>query len=283
MERSCTDVWMCIIFFLFFVGMFATAIYGYIHGDPSKLITPFDSDGNQCGTGELSEFKYIWWPNPVSSINSAACVVECPQEDDLSNCFENSKIEECPISTNNSTLYLERFCLPDGMSDVILENFLSDGLTKYMGDMVICWWVFLVMSLIILVLCIIYLILLRCFAKPMIYISFTLILVLLVGGGAYVFSQSKNYEDGDNTKSVMKWMGILLWIIACIYLVILLCCCGRIRMGIAIMEATSNFVRDTMSIFFVPIIFFAFIIVWIFYWVISAVYVYSVGEVKGLG
>jgi hypothetical protein len=45
MNRKCTDWWMCVIFFVFFLGMFATAGYGYKNGDPSKLITPFDIDG----------------------------------------------------------------------------------------------------------------------------------------------------------------------------------------------------------------------------------------------
>ena len=58
MDRKCTDWWMCIIFFLFFLGMFATAAYGYAKGDPWQLITPFDSKsnltnlinlGNKCG------------------------------------------------------------------------------------------------------------------------------------------------------------------------------------------------------------------------------------------
>lgn len=47
MERSCTDKLMCIIFTLFFCGMFATAAYGYKFGDPSRIITPYDSDGKQ--------------------------------------------------------------------------------------------------------------------------------------------------------------------------------------------------------------------------------------------
>ena len=45
MERTCTDVFMCLIFTVFFCGMFATAAYGYAFGQPSKLITPFDSSG----------------------------------------------------------------------------------------------------------------------------------------------------------------------------------------------------------------------------------------------
>lgn len=49
MDRSCTDVFICMIFVVFSCGMFATAAYGYAKGDPYKLITPFDVDGNQCG------------------------------------------------------------------------------------------------------------------------------------------------------------------------------------------------------------------------------------------
>ncbi len=36
---------MCLIFFIFFLGMFGTAGYGYVKGDPMKLLTPFDASG----------------------------------------------------------------------------------------------------------------------------------------------------------------------------------------------------------------------------------------------
>jgi hypothetical protein len=32
MNRRCTDVFMCLLFFLFFCGLFATAAYGYKNG-----------------------------------------------------------------------------------------------------------------------------------------------------------------------------------------------------------------------------------------------------------
>jgi len=57
---------------------------------------------------------------------------------------------------------------------------------------------------------IIYMFLLQCFTKPLLYLSFVSIFVLLVGGGFYVYFQYKNYEDSDNTQEVMKGMGILL-------------------------------------------------------------------------
>lgn len=75
----------------------------------------------------------------------------------------------------------------------------------------------------------------------------------------------------------MKGMGILLWCLAAIYFVALLCCCSRIRLAVAIMKATSQFVQHTPTVFTVPFVFFFIIGGWVTFWVISAVYVYSVG------
>jgi hypothetical protein len=45
--------------------MFATAAYGYAKGNPAKLLTPFDSRGNQCGAKgtQTEDYKYLWWPD----------------------------------------------------------------------------------------------------------------------------------------------------------------------------------------------------------------------------
>ena len=72
---------------------------------------------------------------------------------------------------------------------MIFDQYFDNGLGKYMGDMTTCWWVYLVMGGISFVICLLYLFLLRCFAKPLLYISFVAILGLLGGGGAYVFVQ----------------------------------------------------------------------------------------------
>ena len=84
---------------------------------------------------------------------------------------------------------MERFCLPNAtdIKTLILENFTNNGLAKYMGDAGRCWYIFLIMAGISFAICLIYLLLLRCFAKPILYISFILILALLGGGGAYVY------------------------------------------------------------------------------------------------
>jgi hypothetical protein len=161
-----------------------------------------------------------------------------------------------------------------------MSSFVSGDLGRYFGDLGTCWWIFLVMLGISTTIAMIYLFLLRCVAKPLIYISFVLILAILIASGAYVFASYKYYSEGDSTRNVMKGMGILIWIIAGIYLIVLLCCCSRIRLAIAIMQAASDFVRNTFSIFSVPFVFFFFIAVWVTFWIFSAVYVYSVGDIE---
>jgi hypothetical protein len=48
-NRSCTDIFFCIFFIVFVVGMIGVSGYALAVGEPSKILTPFDSDGNACG------------------------------------------------------------------------------------------------------------------------------------------------------------------------------------------------------------------------------------------
>ena len=174
---------------------------------------------------------------------------------------------------------MSRYCLPN--SDIakkeLMSRVASGNLGLYMGDLATAWWVILVMAGITFVLSFLYLLLLRWFAKPLIYISFLTIMALLIGGGFYVFFLASRYDPADHTYQVMHGIGILLWILSGIYFLILCCCWSRIQLGTAVIEAASDFVGNTPSIFFVPLTFFLIVGVWIVFWVISAIYVYSVG------
>ena len=86
-NRRCTDILCCIIFLAFLVGMLAAAIYGYVNGDPYKLIAPIDGAGNICGFDP----GYVEYPklyianiikaaeNPHEVFNWGVCVKECPE------------------------------------------------------------------------------------------------------------------------------------------------------------------------------------------------------------
>jgi solute carrier family 44 (choline transporter-like protein), member 1 len=162
----------------------------------------------------------------------------------------------------------------------LLGNIAESDAGRYMGDLARAWWVLLVVGFISTALAFGYLVMLKHFAKPIIFFSFISILILLIGGGFYVYFMAGRYEEGDSTQSVMKGMGILIWILAGVYFVLLACCYKRIQLGISIVEAAADFVGSTPRVFLIPAFFFFFTAVWVVWWVISAVWVFSVGEVE---
>jgi len=125
----------------------------------------------------------------------------------------------------------------------------------------------------------IYLYLLRWIAKPVIYTSIVMIFCLLVGGGFYVLFEGLTYDDSDHTKDVMIGMAIMIWIISFLYAVLILCSWKSIKLATAIMEAASDFVRQTPKVMMVPSIFLFFFGGFMVWWVISAVWLYSVGDI----
>lgn len=61
-DRSCTDCLCCLLFIAFCCGMVGSAYYGYQNGNPTLLLSPFDSAGNACGydTG-FEDYKLLYW------------------------------------------------------------------------------------------------------------------------------------------------------------------------------------------------------------------------------
>ena len=211
-----------------------------------------------------------------------------------SDCYPNSNFTTCPYTyystylcnhtpfPNCLNIDLNRYCLPNltEAKDYLMNYVTSGNLGRYIGDLGTAWYIYLIMAGISLVLCLIFLVLLRYITAPLLYVSFVIIFFLLLGGGFYVYYEGNTYDGSDNTRKIMHGMGILCWILTGVYFIILLCCCSRIRLGVAIMEAASDFVKSTPSVFTVPFTFFFIIAAWIVFWVFSAVYVFSVGDIQ---
>ena len=45
-ERGCTDIFCCIVFVVFLVGMVFVTFDAYKNGDPARLAYPYDPDRN---------------------------------------------------------------------------------------------------------------------------------------------------------------------------------------------------------------------------------------------
>lgn len=144
-ERSCTDWLCCAIFLVFIASMVGITGYGLSKGDPYKIITPYDSVGNQCGMPgqnkflksatnkaavDLTNYPYRHFIDLSSFITSkgtnkaslykSVCVKECPAKDVKADCIGNSDSGyACPVvkiglKPYGTTIFPgTSFCTPD--------------------------------------------------------------------------------------------------------------------------------------------------------------------------
>jgi len=126
-----------------------------------------------------------------------------------------------------------------------------------------------------------YMYLLRFCAKVIAWFSIIIILAGLVMSGTYAYYLSKTkYAAGDQAGTKMFWAAIVLWSLAGIYLLVLVCLYKQLAVSIAILEAAADFVSNTKRIIFIPVIFFLIICVMFFAWIAGVVCLFSVGDIR---
>ena len=120
-ERRCTDIFCCMLFTAFLVGMGACTGYGYTHGNPDKLLSPIGGDGNICGvTPGFEEYPYLF----IADINAAltgnifkygVCVKKCPQTAaEAIQCKPTADVRSCTLSAEDKygSTYFFEYCMP---------------------------------------------------------------------------------------------------------------------------------------------------------------------------
>jgi hypothetical protein len=117
-DRSCTDIFCCIVFLAFLVAMLGVSGYAINNGDPMNIIAPFDSVGNQCGktkqgvdyaevnVTDFTEYKFKHFTRLIEGTSSnpallynAVCVKACPVKGQSDyECKTNAHEQSCPLS-----------------------------------------------------------------------------------------------------------------------------------------------------------------------------------------
>jgi len=128
------------------------------------------------------------------------------------------------------------------------------------------------------VVAIIYLLVLRCCAGVIIWLSILAILASMGGGGYWLYATKDKYVASDPTHDYMTYGAYAMWGVTGFFALIILCCCSRIRLAVAITKVASSFIYRTPTIILLPIFFMLLIIAWIVAWVFLAVWIMSVGE-----
>lgn len=183
-NRKCTDCFMCLVFAIFLICMFAVGIAGFSQGDPNILMYPHDSSGNQCGRPNRAthNYKYLYYPSADYNTDYKVCVKECPESSNsISNCYINSWVLDCEfkIRYNDNTTqvfppyssdqFLKRICIPDKSSEEnldhafnkVIDEVYSNGLRGWASDIYTCWTAILIVLALAICISILYLLLLR--------------------------------------------------------------------------------------------------------------------------
>eukprot|EP01016_Furgasonia_blochmanni_P055586 TRINITY_DN9332_c0_g1_i2.p1 TRINITY_DN9332_c0_g1~~TRINITY_DN9332_c0_g1_i2.p1 ORF type:complete len:660 (-),score=111.00 TRINITY_DN9332_c0_g1_i2:60-2039(-) len=317
-ERSCTDAICCVLFVAFIGAMCYVAAVGYNKGDPQKLATPFDPDRKACGNSSDPRYEgypYIYYVSLVVNENTlqyapdlkrTVCVRSCPYWTDTESpattldCVVNSVVTKCNDDGSSVKLYptkpvLGSLCLPTNPE---LISFMQDStrsavdnLSRYFKDIKTMWWMILIVALIGLAIGFIYMCLLRFFVGALTWIAIAIFIFGFAILGILLWERSSNQfsgntdsvnADADNAsvnKTALRVIAIVLWVLASLMLLIVICNWRNIRLVIAVMKAAADFIQDVWGALLVPPVMFIAQAMFQISWIISAIYIYSLGEV----
>ncbi|XP_068728860.1 choline transporter-like protein 4 [Montipora capricornis] len=155
-NRSCTDIPCCILFVAYIVGMIVVGIIAFKEGDPDRLLSPTDSNGNICGKGDKADKKFLLFFDISTCVTKGGdlaqyvstpscptpqvCVSGCPWESELGfsrkandmvckegvEVTENNKVDlvrngKCAPYYLASSAVLYR-CIPTLVGDLLTRN-----------------------------------------------------------------------------------------------------------------------------------------------------------------
>ena len=141
-SRKCRDCICCIIFILLFILFLVVVGFGFVKGQPMKLLYFYDSDGKACGHDEgYEEYPYLYFTNVINGLQNfntdqlmeAVCVKVCPDENPANigtngltlECKTNSQKADCIITKDNyyeSKPLFQRICFPKSNNDIAFDS-----------------------------------------------------------------------------------------------------------------------------------------------------------------
>ena len=167
----------------------------------------------------------------------------------------------------------------DSSARLINLSYFTQLFTLWINDLYVTRWAILGSVGWSFFLAMFYFLFLRCCAG---FITFMIILLVeagLIVLAVYFNILSKKEEEkeaeSDTTDYAFFWVFTAL---AAIWFIFILVMCNRIRLAIAITEVTSKYINKTCCIVFVPFLFFIILVIWLAYWIVLLVYLYTSGE-----
>ena len=130
------------------------------------------------------------------------------------------------------------------------------------------------------VICMIFILFLRLCAGLITFILIITIQLLFIALAIYfklTFDEEKAHED-ETYELTMKVLFYVFIALACIWFIFIMVMCNRIRLAVSLIQVTCKYILKNCCIIFVPLFFFVLLIIWLAYWVIMLVFLYTSGE-----
>lgn len=184
---------------------------------------------------------------------------------------------------------LDHFCLPsanytnadvkNAFKEAFFANVLGDNGTQYVYDLGKSWVVLLVSCFIAVAISYIYLALIRCFGGLMIWVAFAISLLILIVAGLYTYFYARPlYDPLSDTYNYLAYASYVLWGLAGLLMLTMLCCFNAIQLAIAVFACTVQFIQNNPMVFTLPSITALVTVVWTAIWFFCVVFIFSVGD-----
>jgi len=175
------------------------------------------------------------------------------------------------------------YCLPD--IERVREFFTAAGmkiLGEYIMDLYVGWKILFAAIAFGLLFSLTYMILLKCFARLLVWLSIVSCLILLTILGFFFFGLYKEETDEDY-KVVYQVLAIIFWSINGLIVLLVFCLYSDIQNSLTVIESAASFMFENCGVILVPIVINVFFSMFLLYWIVCAGYLLSTGDISQWG
>lgn len=289
------------------------SIYFYWFGQPSN-VSSINSNSTNLTQIYTQTFCVSRCPDKLGANESKSLKqqgISCRTSNDT--VMTNQGINCHEYMVYNSSTWFGGFCIPDlqvvknvantaatAASNIYAQLESSQTLERWINDVKICWWIFLVSFGVAVLVSVLYMQFMKWCAGIITWMMLLGLLGVLIVAGFMAWNWAKKREkevnaindktqDEKTTSETSKYVTLLkafayiFWITAGIELCFIICCYHKISLIIAIIKTAAEFMRDVLAILLVPLINTLVGAGIIAIWIVGTIYLYSVGEIKKRG
>lgn len=267
------------------------SLVGLFAGNLQNLMQPYDEFGTACGraSSKASNYPFLFLTtlDPKKWGENNVCVKECPEKDGVKiDCLPNKRVRDCnrDIKTVSTTLYMGRFCYPDGET---LEDEIKKETAKQSGkqgfvDIKNSWILILIAFILSIIFGVLFLYSVRlCAATTITVIALSLIAVMVLLGMYFMRQFSRGNEMQFKTNDPYTWFlfaTAICWLFAVIFGIVFFCFVyDKVKVSAKVMEISSFYLTENKKSLIIPVINAIVFLLYLTYYIIAGAYLATIG------